>query len=447
MRGIRKRGRLVLAVAGATAALAALTLGTTSSSAAPKAGGGNITVWLSGTYAGATPGTTYRKWLDGVKARYEKLYPGSKVTYKLTPINNDQFTAQIVSAFASKAVPDAMLIYSGGYTTPYMKSSLLQLNSLVDKTPGFYKSQSAWDLSCLNLNCQNGKGPIYAVPNDAGTYALFYNKALFKKAGVAKPPTTYKELLADCAKFKAANILPLAYGDRDGYSTDNWVTYNYVSFMNKGDIAKVNDGSMKYTDPKLVKPLQDLVAFKKQGCVNPDASTHENNDANTYFTSGKAAMVQMFPFVVGAFEKALGKNLGLAPLPHVRERAPQGPGGRQLVPQLGDPEEREQPDRRLGLHQARDGQDRRRGARVDRRRTSDEHRGREDDQGSVRAVLRQARVEDRPAAARQRRPGEGRAALLQAAPGRVRGQGHGTASHAERAERARDAEPLEIIVG
>jgi len=65
MRGIRKRGRLVLAVAGATAALAALTLGTTSSSAAPKADGGNITVWLSGTYAGATPGTCARLHIIG----------------------------------------------------------------------------------------------------------------------------------------------------------------------------------------------------------------------------------------------------------------------------------------------------------------------------------------------------------------------------------------------
>ena len=55
--------------------------------------------------------------------------------------------------------------------------------------------------------------------------------------------------------------------------------------------------------------------FKQQGCVNPDASTHENNDANTYFTSGKAAMVQMFPFVIKDFEKALGKNLGLTRLP------------------------------------------------------------------------------------------------------------------------------------
>jgi ABC-type glycerol-3-phosphate transport system substrate-binding protein len=319
MRGSKRsgrRGRLTIAlIVAAVTSCAALGAGVAPSSASPRATGGNITVWLSGTYAGATPGSTYRKWLDGIKARYEKAHAGSKVTFKLTPINNDQFTAQITAAFASKAVPDAMLIYSGGYTTPYMQSSLLQLNSFVDKTPGFYKSQSQWDLSCLNLDCKNGKGQIYAIPNDAGTYALFYNKALFKKAGVAKPPTTYSELLADCAKFKAAGIIPLAYGDRDGYSTDNWVTYNYVSYMAAGDIAKIDKGQMKYSDPKLVKPLEALVAFKQKGCVNPDASTHENNDANTYFTSGKAAMVQMFPFVVGDFEKALGKNLGLARLP------------------------------------------------------------------------------------------------------------------------------------
>jgi ABC-type glycerol-3-phosphate transport system substrate-binding protein len=72
---------------------------------------------------------------------------------------------------------------------------------------------------------------------------------------------------------------------------------------------------MKYADPKLVKPLEQLVKFKQQGCVNPDASTHENNDANTYFTSGKAAMVLMFPFVIKAFEQALGKNLAIARLP------------------------------------------------------------------------------------------------------------------------------------
>ena len=93
------------------------------------------------------------------------------------------------------------------------------------------------------------------------------------------------------------------------------MTYDYASYMARGDIAKVNAGKTKYASPKLVRPLAELAKFKQQGCVNPDASTHENNDANTYFTSGKAAMVLMFPFVIKDFEKALGKNLGIARLP------------------------------------------------------------------------------------------------------------------------------------
>ena len=311
-----RRGLVTLVCAALLVAGAAFAAQAGSGATTGKAAkGGSLTVWLSGTYAGATPGSTYRKWLDGIKARYEAANQGSKVTFVLTPINNAQFTAQIAAAFASKRVPDAMLVYSGGYTTPYMLSSLEKLNSDVNSTPGFYKSQTAWDLSCLGLNCKNGAGDIYGIPNDQGTYGLFYNKALFKKAGVAAPPKTYKQLLADCKKFKAKGIIPLAYGDRDGYSTDNWVTYDYSSYMAPGDISKVNAGKMKYADPKLVKPLQALVQFKKQGCVNADASTHENNDANTYFTSGKAAMVQMFPFVIKSFEQALGSKLGLTSLP------------------------------------------------------------------------------------------------------------------------------------
>src|SRR5712692_8179719 len=89
-----------------------------------------------------------------IATRYKQKFPGSHVKFVLTPVNNAQFTAQIAAAFASRRVPDVMLVYSGGYTTPYMLSSLDKLNSFVDQTPGFYKTQTAWDLSCLGLNCK-----------------------------------------------------------------------------------------------------------------------------------------------------------------------------------------------------------------------------------------------------------------------------------------------------
>src|SRR6478672_12968647 len=182
MTGSKRRVVAIVAAVLVVALTATAGLAASSSHRSAKAGG-NITVWLSGTYAGATPGSTYRKWLDSIAARYKAKFGGS-VKYVLTPINNAQFTAQIAAAFASKRVPDAMLVYSGGYTTPSMLGSLEKLNSEVNSTPGFYKSQTAWDLSCLGLNCKNGAGDIYGIPNDQGTYGLFYNKALFKKAGV-----------------------------------------------------------------------------------------------------------------------------------------------------------------------------------------------------------------------------------------------------------------------
>ena len=159
MRGIRKRGRLVLAVAAATAALAALTLGTTSSSAAPKADGGNITVWLSGTYAGATPGTTYRKWLDGIKARYEKALPRLEGEVRA---DADQQRAVHGADRGGVRVEegarrDAHLL-GRLHDAVHAELAAEAQRPVVDKTPGFYASQSAWDLSCLNLDCKGGKG-------------------------------------------------------------------------------------------------------------------------------------------------------------------------------------------------------------------------------------------------------------------------------------------------
>jgi ABC-type glycerol-3-phosphate transport system substrate-binding protein len=299
------------------AAVAVTGCGGGSSSSGSAGGGppkpGTIDIWLAGLFATATPGTPYRNWIDAQTARFEKQYPGSKVNITLLPANNDQFSAKLQAAFSAHQVPDLMLIYSGGYTTPYIPS-LLQLNSDIQQTPGMYASISNWDLSCADLNCKNGQGAIYGVPIDFGSYALFYNKALLKKAGV-QPPKTFSDLLSACTALKAHHIIPIAYGDRDGYSTDNWVTYMYASYFDTGDVAKLNDGSMKYTDPKVVQPLQTLVQLHSNDCVNADASTRENASANDYFTSGKAAMVQMYPFVITQFEKALKGNLGVTDIP------------------------------------------------------------------------------------------------------------------------------------
>lgn len=279
-----------------------------------KAKPGTLELWVGGNFAGATPGTPYREWLDSQIDRFKTENQGSDVKITLLSTDNEQVAAKLQAAFQAKKAPDMMLFYSGGYTTPYV-NQLLELNPYFDKTPGFFDSLSGMDLSCENLDCDGGKGKIIAVPQDFGTYGLFYNKAMFKKAGVDAPIETWDDLLSACTALKKTGVTPITFGDRDGYSTDNWVTLMYGSYFDEGDVAAVNDGELPYADPKLVQPLQQLVDLREQDCLNKDASSRENFDANADFTSGKSAMVLMYPAVIPDFMKKLGKDLGIMPIP------------------------------------------------------------------------------------------------------------------------------------
>ena len=174
--------------------------------------------------------------------------------------------------------------------------------------------------------------------------------------------------------------------------------------------------------------------------MNPDASTHENNDANTYFTSGKAAMVQMFPFVIKDFEKALGKNLGITRLPQ------SGPNpGRTAANSFHNwviPKNAKNKDGAWEfIKMAVDNQ----GASA----ACDDGRGAADQQGGERKIkdpltkfFLQMAAKPQVPLLDSIVPAEGRAALLPAAPGGVLGEGHGAAGDAERRQGPQVAEPL-----
>jgi raffinose/stachyose/melibiose transport system substrate-binding protein len=301
---------MVIAVA---AAVAIATFGASSSSQA-AAKPATIQLWLGGILTTSTPGSPYRQWVNQQISRFEAANHGSKVDVTLLPADNDQLAAKVESAFAAHDVPDVMMLYSGAYTTAYTPG-LLPLNSYIKATPGFYGAMSNWNLSCTGFNCRGGKAPILGVPADVGGFFLFYNKALLAKAGIKSPPATFSQLFADCTALKARGIVPLTYGDRDGYTTVNWLDEDLGSYLSAADNAAMVADKLKLTDPKIVAALSQIVQLHKRGCVQSDASTHEQIDATNAFAAGKTAMVEMYPSLLTTFQKTLGSKLGVSTLP------------------------------------------------------------------------------------------------------------------------------------
>lgn len=272
---------------------------------------GTLQVWGGGDFAMASPGSGIRTYFNEIVAAFKVAHPGWNVQLTQLSSNMDQLIAKIQAAATAHALPDLVEFFSGSFLYAF-KSQLTPLNSYINATPGFKDSLSGWDLCSLDLN---PNGTSVGVPQNSFSYMLYYNKAMFAKAGITKPPTTYAELYTDGLKLKATGVVPIAYGDRDGYTTANWLVVNLGSYLGPGDIERLAKGQIKFTDPRIVAALTAIVKLHQLGIVSPDATTHEQNDAIGAFIAGKAAMCEIFPTFIPQFEKSLGKNLGIAPLP------------------------------------------------------------------------------------------------------------------------------------
>jgi raffinose/stachyose/melibiose transport system substrate-binding protein len=109
------------------------------------------------------------------------------------------------------------------------------------------------------------KGKNYGVPWDMGMVGFWYNKALFAKAGIQVPPTTWAELLNDVKMLKAAGITPIAPGAGDKWPGAFWREYLATRIGGQAafDAAQSRTGS--FADKPFVDAgttLQQLIALQ-----------------------------------------------------------------------------------------------------------------------------------------------------------------------------------------
>src|SRR4051794_8357006 len=112
-------------------------------------------------------------------------------------ISDDKITAAIRSGNA----PDVVQSFSADNTGVFCSSG-----GWIDLKP--YLQRSNIDPSVFPKPVQSYtqyKGTRCAMPMLADTYGLYYNKALFKKAGITHPPKTASELTADAKKLTVKN--------------------------------------------------------------------------------------------------------------------------------------------------------------------------------------------------------------------------------------------------
>jgi sn-glycerol 3-phosphate transport system substrate-binding protein len=210
-------------------------------------------------------GGTIAKFIDDFAADFTKENPGIKVT----PIYAGAYQDTIVKALTahkSGTPPVTSVLLSTDMFTLIDEDAIVPIDNFV-KTA----DDRAWLGSFYKAFMQNSQsgGKTWGVPFQRSTIVQYYNKDLFKAAGLDpnKPPATWAEL-ADVAKkltVKDASGKVTQYGVQIPSSGFPYWLFQGLAIQN--DVVMANDAgnAVKFDDPKVIEALQYWIDLTKQG--------------------------------------------------------------------------------------------------------------------------------------------------------------------------------------
>ena len=296
---MRKSALAIATALLAAAAVSALSVsGAFASSARSSSAKVSLTLWENyGTEQNATA-------TKNLIAAYEKLHPS--VTIKMVSEPADNYFSLLQAAAISHTGPDIAVMWTGLFTLQY-KSYLANLKGLVPSSALSKMQGLSW--SSTGFNASNGS---YVMPLEQQFYIGFYNKADFKKAGIASVPTDWSQLYGDCTKLKSAGFTPMVYGNGGQALGAEFYPWYDASYLMIGNYSVAGwkglyNGSTSWTSPGVEGQFTKWAALGSKGCTNDNVLTDTNNLGQ--FTSGKAAMMVDGTWDTQKFTDALGSKV------------------------------------------------------------------------------------------------------------------------------------------
>ncbi|AGS68233.1 extracellular solute-binding protein [Streptomyces collinus] len=274
---------------------------------------------------GSSSGTTTIEWWNisttqptktvwaALAKKFEARNP--KVKLKIVQLENDAYKSKMTALTASGKLPDVFHTWGGGVLKQQVAAGLVE-----DLTSG----TKPWADTLLPVAGQPYllDGKVYGIPFDIGMIGFWYNKSLFRKAGITTPPTTWSGFLDAVRKLKSAGITPLALAGKEKWP--GMYYWAYLAMRTAGvDALREAGDSKDFTRPGFVaagqhlKELAALGPFQK-GFLGAAYSTPTGQAATV--GNGKAAMElmgQWAPVVEADAGKGLGADLGFFPFPEV----------------------------------------------------------------------------------------------------------------------------------
>jgi sn-glycerol 3-phosphate transport system substrate-binding protein len=280
------------------------------------------------------------KIIDGLASDFEKENPGIKIKPVYSGSYQDTTTKVLTAAKGGEA-PNMAVMLSTDMFTLIDEGVVVPFDDVV-KTP----ADQAWMNSFypgFMKNSQTG-GKTWGIPFQRSTVVMYWNKDLFKAAGLdpERAPQSWDEMVSMSKKLTQRD----ASGNVDTWGvqvpSSGFPYWLFQCFTTQNGVELMNSaGTQTYFDkPEVIQALQYWVDLSRKDQVHPAGVVEWGTTPKDFFER-KAAMIWTTTGNLTNIRKNAPFDFGVAMLPAGKQRGTPTGGGNFYLFKQSSPAERE----------------------------------------------------------------------------------------------------------
>ncbi|MHB8627908.1 MAG: ABC transporter substrate-binding protein [Aggregatilineales bacterium] len=238
---------------------------------------------------------------------FNASHPDIHVTEQYKGNYNDTLNA-VIQASGQKQGPNIAQIFDLGTPLAIDSGFFTPIESLLtaDQLAAVKADVAGPVLSYFTVG-----GKLNSMPWNNSTPLFYYNKDMFKAAGLdpEKPPATWQDIEADCAKILAANVAPNCISMQVyGWYVEQWMALQGAELANNGNgrAGRATTANLTSDAAKNIlnfwKDLNDKKYWPFTG------KPEDNQSANQIFIAKQAAMMIESTGALGTFVKGAASS-------------------------------------------------------------------------------------------------------------------------------------------
>jgi ABC-type glycerol-3-phosphate transport system substrate-binding protein len=241
-----------------------------------------------------------RKFDEEQVARFQKAYPGIKVTHN--QVDHEGFKTAIRTYLASDNPPDVLTWFAGNRMRAFSERGLAADISDTWTKNGWTRT---FPKGFQSMSQDNGK--FVFVPTNYYWWAVYYRKDIFAKLGL-KEATTWTQFLGLCDSLNKNGITPIVTGSKFLWPLGGWFDFLNMRVNGPKFHFDLTDGKIPYTDARVRRVFTYWKQLLDRKCFNSDSASLDWNEAAAIMTNGKAGMYLMGDFIRDQWKDGLEKT-------------------------------------------------------------------------------------------------------------------------------------------